>query len=77
MTESPSQVREHCLAQLTKALHENCRVGGTTAVDGGDLESVAVYLEYTVFTSVKSVQVYKLTIHKTVGLCMCCVRCVM
>ena len=62
-----SQVREHCLAQLSKALRENCVVCAAAAGGGGgDVETAAVELEYTVFLSVKSVQVYKLTIHKKV-----------
>ena len=60
------QVREHCVGQLMKALSENYRMVDSSAI-GTDIESVAVDVEYSVFLSVKSVQVYKLTIHKKVN----------
>lgn len=55
------QVREHCLERLIGALQENSAKTGA-----GDPVEAAVALEYGVFLSVKSVQVYKLTIHKKV-----------
>ena len=48
---------------------ENSRAVGPEC----DLEAVAVGLEYGVFLSVKSAQVYKLTVHKKVCFCMCSV----
>ena len=62
-------MREHCLSQLSKALVENSRAVGPEC----DLEAVAVGLEYGVFLSVKSAQVYKLSVHKKVCVCMCSV----
>jgi ATP-dependent DNA helicase Q5 len=59
------KVREHCLTQLNKALAENSRVCTLSpAVSLGKLEAAAVGLEYSVFLGVKSVQMYKLTVHK-------------
>ena len=69
-------MREHCLAQLTNALHENHRVSDTNAATDDNLEAVAVELEYGVFLTVKSVQVYKLTIHKKVWHHSNCILCV-
>ena len=60
-------MREHCLTQLNKALAENSRVCTLSpAVSLGKLEAAAVGLEYSVFLRVKSVQMYKLTVHKKV-----------
>ena len=63
-------MREHCLTQLNKALEENSRVctshSLSPAVSLGKLEAAAVGMEYSVFLGVKSVQVYKLTVHKKV-----------
>ena len=64
-------MREHCLSQLSKALVENSRAVGPECEC--DLEAVAVGLEYGVFLSVKSAQVYKLSVHKKVCVCMCSV----
>ena len=65
------QVREHCLSQLSRALEENSRVEGASTTLRAGLEEVAVDLEYGIFLGVKSVQVYKLTVHKKVRLTLC------
>ena len=65
-------MREHCLTQLNKALEENNRhcppPPPSSSVSLGKLEAAAVYLEYSVFLAVKSVQMYKLTVHKKVDI---------
>lgn len=56
------QIRDHCLTQLTKALQENAARTGTDNCT----EEAAIALEYDVFSSVKTTQMYKLTIHRKV-----------
>lgn len=57
-------MREHCLKLLETALEENAVCGG--GQDSGRGEERAVEVEHGVFCSAKTVQVYKLSIHKKV-----------
>ena len=68
------KVREHCLNMLTTALEENSHTS-SSAYSSLTAESAAapspldkaVQLEYGVFSSTKTAQVYKLTMHRKVS----------
>ena len=62
------KVREHCLGKLTTALEENASVLATLsrASCTASPQDKAVEMEYAVFCSTKTVQVYKLTVHRKV-----------
>ena len=63
------KVREHCLTKLTTALEENASTSATlplAAACSTSAQDKAVEMEYAVFSSTKTMQVYKLTIHRKV-----------
>lgn len=65
------KVREHCLTKLTTALEENASTSATLLLAAAtacttSAQDKAVEMEYAVFSSTKTMQVYKLTIHRKV-----------
>ena len=66
-----NQVREHCLSLLEKALEENVQCCGRGVECGRGAER-AIEEEYSMFCSTKTVQVYKLSIHKKVSITHTC-----